>query len=319
MNILITGITGLFGSHLAKEFSRMGNIHGLKKEQSKLDLLNDLDFEIKWHKGELSDTESLQKALKGIDLVIHPAGLVSFSSKDQEKLYEVNTIGTANLVNAMLSEGAKKLVYVSSVAAIGRSPELKVINEEFKWVESPLNTEYGVSKYWAELEAWRGEQEGLELIVVNPSILLGKASYAKSSTSIYAYVLEENKFYPKGDLNFIDVRDAAILTRLLVENQAWGERFILNNDCISYQEFFSEIAAVFGKKAPKFPVSNWQISLGVLAFSILRFLGLSKSPLNKKTAMISQQSIRFDNSKIQRLLDYRYFSLRESLEWAKMP
>lgn len=317
MNILITGITGLFGSQLAKEFSKLGKIYGLKKDQSNLDQLKNLDFEIEWHKGELSDWESLLEAVQGKDLVIHSAGLVSFSSKDKEKLYEVNTVGTANLVNAMLSAGVKKLVHVSSVAAIGRSPELNLISEEFKWVESPLNTEYAVSKYWAELEAWRGEQEGLDLIVVNPSVILGKADYGKSSSEIYSFVLRGNRFYPKGNLNFIDVRDAAILTRLLVENQAWGQRFILNSGSISYREFFFEVARVFGRKAPKIPLSDWQISLGVTAISILRALGLSKSLLSKKTAMLSQQTIRFDNSKIQRLLDYRYFPLRESLEWAK--
>lgn len=319
MNILITGITGLFGSQLAKEFSQLGKIHGLKKEHSKLDLLKDANFEIQWHKGELSDVESLLEALQGIDLVVHSAGLVSFSSRDKEKLHQTNTVGTANLVNAMLSAGVTKLVHVSSVAAIGRSPELSVINEEFKWVESPLNTDYALSKYWAELEAWRGEQEGIDLIVVNPSVLLGKATYGKSSTAIYSYVLEGNKYFPKGDLNFIDVRDAAVITRILVENQAWGERYILNSGSLSYREFFTEIAAVFGKKPPKIPVSNWQISLGSMIFSLLRTLGLSKSPLSKKTGMLSQQAIRFDNSKVQGLLNYRYTSLKESLEWAKIP
>ncbi|OOG70688.1 NAD-dependent epimerase/dehydratase family protein [Algoriphagus sp. A40] len=319
MNILITGITGLFGSQLAKEFSQLGKIHGLKKEHSKLDLLRDANYEIQWHKGELSDVESLLEALQGIDLVVHSAGLVSFSSRDKEKLHQTNTVGTANLVNAMLSAGVTKLVHVSSVAAIGRSPELSVINEEFKWVESPLNTDYAISKYWAELEAWRGEQEGLDLIVVNPSVLLGKATYGKSSTAIYSYVLEGNKYFPKGDLNFIDVRDAAIITRALVENQAWGDRYILNSCSLSYREFFTEMASVFEKKPPKIPVSNWQISLGSIIFSLLRTLGLSKSPLTKKTAMLAQQAIRFDNSKIQELLDYRYTSLRESLEWAKIP
>jgi dihydroflavonol-4-reductase len=317
MNILITGITGLFGSQLAKEFSGMGKIHGLRREDSSLDLVEGLD--IQWHIGELSNTESLFEILVGMDLVIHSAGLVSFSAGDKEKLYEVNTTGTSNLVNAMLATGVKKLIHVSSVSAIGRSPELSVIDEEFKWVESPWNTEYAVSKYLAELEAWRGEQEGLELIVVNPSVLLGKASYGKSSTAIYTYVLEEGNFFPKGDLNYIDVRDAAKITRELVENQAWGERFILNKGSISYQEFFSEIAIVFGKKGPKLPLSEGLISIAFFTISLLRTFGLSKSPLNKQTAMLSQQKIRFDNTKIERFLNFRYFSLRESLEWAKIP
>lgn len=315
MNILITGITGLFGSFLAREFSYLGKIHALKREDSDVELVSDMA--IQWHIGELSNVEALLEALQGIDLVIHAAGMVSFSPKDKEKLYEVNTLGTANLVNAMLASGVKKLVHVSSVAAIGRSSELRIIDEEFKWIESPTNTEYAVSKYWAELEAWRGEQEGLELIVVNPSVLLGKASYKKSSTAIYSYVLEGNKFFPKGDLNYIDVRDAAQITRLLVEKKAWGERFILNNESISYREFFSEIARVFGKKAPQFPLPTWLISVASITASILRTLGISKNPLNKQTAMISQQKTHFDNSKIQNLLAYTYIPLRESLEWAK--
>lgn len=317
MNILITGITGLFGSHLAREFSQLGKIHGLKRGDSDLGLIGDL--EIQWHIGELSNMESLLESLQGIDLVIHSAGMVSFSSKDKEKLYEVNTVGTANLVNAMLAVGVKKMVHVSSVAAIGRSPELIQIDEEFKWAESPLNTEYAVSKYWAELEAWRGEQEGLDLIVVNPSILLGKASYGKSSTAIYSYVLEGNKFFPKGDLNYIDVRDASKITRILVEKEGWGERYILNKDSISYQKFFTEIAIVFGTNAPKIALPNWLITLASISTFFLRAFGLTNSPLSKQTAMISQQKIRFDNSKIQDLLDYVYFPLRESLEWAKNP
>ena len=317
MNILITGITGLFGSHLAREFSHLGKIHGLKQEGSSLNLVKDLDFEIEWHNGELSDVDSLLEALKGIDLVIHAAGLVSFNSNDEDRLYQVNSVGTANLVNAMLNSGVNQLVYVSSVAAIGRSAELSLIDEDFKWTESPFNTPYAISKYWGELEAWRGEQEGLDLIVVNPSILLGKASVGRSSTAIYSYVLEENRYFPKGDLNFIDVRDAAKITRMLVENQAWGERFILNKESISYREFFSEVATVFGKKAPSLSVSNWMISIASPIMSILRGIGLSKSPLNKQTAMLSQQKISYANSKIQKLLSYRYYSLRESLEWAK--
>ncbi|GAB3227459.1 NAD-dependent epimerase/dehydratase family protein [Algoriphagus aestuariicola] len=317
MNILITGITGLFGNQLAREFSQIGNIHGLRRNESQLGLLSDFDFPVHWHQGELSDFESLLDAMQGIDLVVHAAGMVSFLSKDKDLLYEVNTRGTANVVDAMLSVGVKKLVHVSSVAAIGRNPEKRKLDEKSKWIESNLNTEYAVSKYWAELEAWRGEQEGLELIVVNPSVLLGKVSYGKSSTSIYSYVLDENRFFPKGSLNYIDVRDAARITRLLVEKSTWGDRFVLNRESLPFREFFSEIAAVFGKRAPSIPLSSWQISLFSTLVSIAKLFGFKNVPLNRRSAMLSQQNISFDNSKIQSLLDYQFYSLRESLEWAK--
>jgi nucleoside-diphosphate-sugar epimerase len=263
--------------------------------------------------------DSLVEALEGIDLVIHSAGCVSFGSKDENKLYEVNSKGTANVVNAMLFAGVKRLVHVSSVAAIGRSTDLIVLDEDFKWTESSLNTPYALSKYWAELEAWRGEQEGLDLIVVNPSVLLGKANAGRSSTRIYSYVLEGNRFFPKGDVNYIDVRDAAKITRLLVEKQAWGSRYILNAESISYQHFFSEVAQVFGKKAPVLSLQDWMIFGASLGFGLVKLLGLGKNQVSKQMAKLAQQKIRFDNTKVQKLLEYRYYTLRESLEWAKEP
>lgn len=317
MKILITGITGLFGSYLAKEFASLGDIHGFRRKNSSLRLLEEIPFGISWHEGDLSDIESLEVALEGIDLVVHAAGKVSFDSKDKKSLHRTNVGGTTNLVNAMLNIGVKKLVHVSSVAAIGRNPDMEQLNESFKWVESPLNTDYGISKYLAELEAWRGEQEGLDLIVVNPSILLGKVSDDRSSSDIYQYVLEENSYYPVGDLNFIDVRDAAKQVRQLVEKEVWGERFILNKACISYKQFFEKMALVFGKKAPSKEVSSLALKSAVFFNAILRKIGLSKSPLNRKTALISQQKLFFDNTKVNKLLKSTYFSLDETLSWSK--
>lgn len=317
MKILITGITGLFGSYLAKEFAKLGEIHGMKRKNSSMELVQDLDFQIHWHEGDLADLESIDNALKGIDLVVHAAGIVSFDERDNALLHKTNVSGTSNLVNAMLEAKVPKLVHVSSVAALGRSSELKSINENFKWVESPLNTDYGKSKYLGELEAWRGEQEGLELIVVNPSILLGKVSDKRSSSDIYHYVLEENSYYPKGNLNYIDVRDAARQTRQLVEKEAWGERFILNKEGISYQEFFGRMAEVFEKKAPSKPVKLWMIQTLVFFNTILRKLGLSKSPLNNKTAQIAQQTLFFENKKVNALLQAEYYSLEETFLHAK--
>lgn len=317
MKILITGITGLLGSYIAREFAGKAEIHGFKRAGSSLRLLEGMDTEIHWHEGNVSDVEELGEAVAGKDLVIHAAGVVSFDSRDEALLYEVNNVGTANLVNAMLSAGSKKLVHVSSVAAIGRSPELSSIDENHKWAESPFNTVYATSKYFGELEAWRGEQEGLDLIVVNPSILLGKVSDDRSSTEIYHYVLDENSYYPKGDLNYLDVRDAAKMIRLLVEKEAWGERFILNNKCISYQDFFKEMAIVFKKKAPAKPATPFLIRLAVFYNGILRRFRLSKNPLNIQTAMIAQQKMFYDNRKILEFLDFKFTTLEDTFRWAK--
>ncbi|MCS5491087.1 NAD-dependent epimerase/dehydratase family protein [Algoriphagus limi] len=317
MNILITGITGLFGSYLAAEFATLGKIFGIRRANSSTRLLDEKNLDITWREADLRDPSQLESALEDVDLVIHAAGLVSFSPSDSDLLYKTNVKGTRNLVNAMLEKGVKKLIHVSSVAAIGRSTEITNIDEKFKWTESPLLTDYARSKYEGELEVWRGEQEGLDVIVVNPSIILGKISDDRSSTSIYSYVLEEKSYYPKGDVNYIDARDAAKVTRLVVEKEAWGERFILNSESISYKEFFNQMATSFGKKGPQKPVTPFLLNLAVWYSGIARWMGASKIPLNRSTARISQSKVNFDNSKVKKVLDYEFRPLLETFNWAK--
>lgn len=317
MKILITGITGLFGSYLAKTFSELGEIHGLVREGSSKRLVDDVDFAIHWREGDLLDPESLSVALIDIDLVIHAAGQVSFDPKEKESLLTTNVQGTANLVNTMLADGVNKLIYVSSVAAIGRSTEQASVDENYKWTASPLNTDYALSKYWAELEAWRGEQEGLDLLVVNPSILLARAKDARSSTLIYDYLSDGRSYFPKGTLNYIDIRDAALLTRRLYEMSQWGQRFILNKESISYQEFYQVMGETFGLKAPHKAVSDWQLGWVLSMQRVLAWLNLGKVKLTKQAAMIAQQRLFFDNKKVDKLLAFEYRSLKETFQWAK--
>src|SRR5690606_13242616 len=209
MKILLTGITGLLGSYLAREFAKLGELHGLKRRGSKLDLLGGLAESINWHEGDINDYQFLEEIFDGMDLIVHSAGLVSYDSKDKEKLITVNVEGTANVVNVMLQKNLKKLIYISSVAALGRVSGISYVDENTKWTPSPLNTPYGISKYLGELEVWRGAQEGLDVMVFNPAVLLGKVTDQRSSTAIYDYVLAEDRFYPQGNINYVDVRDAA--------------------------------------------------------------------------------------------------------------
>lgn len=317
MKILITGATGLFGNHLVRKFAPHAEIHALVRKESSKDLISDYSDKIIWHEGSLNDVISLEEALKEIDLVIHAAGLVSFDPKDESKLMSVNTIGTANLINCMLQFGIKKLIHISSVSALGRSPEVKTINETHRWVKSDFSTPYAISKYFADLEVWRGVQEGLDAIIVYPSVLLGKISDHRSSSKIYNYVLEGRSYYPKGSVNYIDVRDAAELVWQLYQKGIWNDGYILNKESLPYKIFFEKMARAFNKKAPNKEVKKWMLNL-VLAFSwIGQKLGLLKSPLNKQTAMLSQLEVYMDNRKVMNLLDFTFNPLEETLAWAK--
>lgn len=317
MKILITGATGLLGSYLVKRFAQEGSIFGLKRKNSSDKLLGDDAATVKWIEGDILDPISLETALEGIDMVIHSAGLVSFDPKDEDKLMDVNVTGTSNIVNAMLEKGVKKLIHVSSVSALGRTVDTINYDENSKWTVSKYNTPYAISKYRAELEVWRGAQEGLQALVIMPSVILGKIADERSSTQIYHYVLEENKYYPQGTVNYIDIRDAVEITFQLYQRNLWGERFILNHQTILYKDFFGKMARVFGKKAPTKKLKYYQLRMALIAVGIARSLKLTKSPLNKQTAMISQLEIYLENGKVNSLLDYNYTPLEQTFQWSK--
>ncbi|WP_373496652.1 SDR family NAD(P)-dependent oxidoreductase [Aquiflexum sp.] len=317
MKILITGATGLFGSYLVKKFAQVGSIFALKRKSSSDKLLGDDASMINWIEGDILDPISLETAMEGIDMVIHVAGLVSFEPKDEDKLMEVNVTGTANVVNAMLEKGVKKLIHVSSVSALGRTVDTLTYDENSKWTASKFNTPYAISKYRAELEVWRGVQEGLQAMVIMPSVILGKITDDRSSTRIYHYVLEENKYYPQGTVNFIDVRDAVEITFQLYQKEQWNERFILNHKTIPYKDFFEEMAKAFGKNPPTKKLKSYQLRMALIAVGIARLLKLTKSPLNKQTALISQLEIYLENKKVNSLLNFRYTPLEQTFKWAK--
>ena len=317
MNILITGVTGLVGSELAREFSALGRIHGLRRAHADLGAVDLEGLDILWHEGDVLDFYSLLEAVEGMDLVIHAAGMVSFLPQDERALFQVNHQGTVNVVNALLTAAVPKLVYVSSVAALGQVPDQEEYDEKSIWVDVPNPTAYALSKYKAELEVWRGEQEGLEVLVINPAVVLGKISYTRSSGNLYQAVLNGAVFFPAGNLNYIDVRDAAEITRALVEKGVWGERFILSKESMPYEEFFQQAAAVLGGVPPKTKLPNWLISWGFPILKGLSWLVGKKLPLTAQVAKNAQRKTLYSNQKVAEYLGFEYRTIQETLEWAK--
>ncbi|WP_040417119.1 NAD-dependent epimerase/dehydratase family protein [Cyclobacterium qasimii] len=314
--ILITGITGLLGSYLAKSYAGKAIVSGLKRSNSSTALLGNLSSQINWYEGEITDVELLIEACKEQDMVIHAAGMVSFDESKKEALLQTNTQGTACLVNAMLTTNCKNLVFISSVAALGRD-SIPRINENQKWVNSTLNTPYAISKHLAELEAWRGAQEGLEVMVFNPSILLAKVSDERSSSQIYRYVLEGNRYYPIGDVNYIDIRDAVSLITTTIESESWGNRYILSKEAISYEKFFTEMAIEFKLKPPKKPLNNLMAKMVVNWSMFYNYFAKNKIPVTRQTIQSAQTKIEYDNTKINELTKYTYTPLRDTFKWAK--
>ncbi|MDE3235809.1 MAG: NAD-dependent epimerase/dehydratase family protein [Bacteroidota bacterium] len=309
--ILITGATGLLGSHLIKELYKKGTP---AKALYRASIPAELKEYAQWIQGDILDPVSLDEAMQGIQQVYHCAASVSFNPKKKQETHKINIEGTANVVNACINNNIQKLLFVSSVAALGRTADGKKITEKIQWSEESNNSEYGKSKYFAEMEVWRGIGEGLNTVIINPSIILGAGDWEKGSTEIFKSVYNEFPWYTEGVNGFVDVKDVVKAMILLMNGAANSERFIISNENISYQQLFNLIAGSFGKKQPHKRVSPF------LAEIVWRVEGLKgkisgKDPLlTKETARTAQEKTYFDNSKfLYYAPNFEYTPIQESV------
>ncbi|MDB5258143.1 MAG: NAD-dependent epimerase/dehydratase family protein [Chitinophagaceae bacterium] len=315
--ILITGCNGSLGSQLATSLIGEGHaVKGYIRPGADLSLIpQEIKEKIEWCSGSLFDSYALGNALEGIDRVIHTAAVVSFAPSRRKEMFRTNVEGTATLINEALVSGVKQFIHISSIAALGRPVHKPLIDETDLWVESDNNTNYAKSKYLAELEVYRGFEEGLNGFVLNPSVILSPGDMEKSSTRLFGYVLKGGEYYTEGQLNYVDVRDVCMITRRLMQQPITGERFVLNGGRISYKYFFEQVAAAFGKKPPEKLASTWMKEL-IWRIEYLRSLVSGSEPLiTKETARLSGNSHEYDNNKIKALLSYEFHTIDDSIQW----
>jgi len=315
---LITGATGFVGAYLIRFLLSKGakNLRALKRPGSPLDLVSDISDQIEWIDGDLLDTPSLEEAMDGVDKVYHCAAIVSFSQKDAAKMARVNQEGTANVVNLALAAGIKKLVHVSSIAAIGRSKKETTIDEKNKWLADASNSPYGTSKHFAEMEVCRGIAEGLNTVIVNPSNILGSGFWrGRTSTGQLFYkVWNGMPFYPVGGTGFVDVRDVVRFMWLAMESGITNERFILNSENLPYREVFNRIANVLNVRAPHIKVTPFIREIAWRgSWLVSKFTG--KSPLiTKQTARYSARTYCYKNDKSVNAFDFAYTPISQTIK-----
>ncbi|OEK02448.1 hypothetical protein BFP97_13370 [Roseivirga sp. 4D4] len=318
MKVFITGATGLVGSFVCRQLLENGHeIRAVKRNSSKMTLLEDIEKNIEWVVGDMNDTEFLEASLENIDAVIHAAAIISFDKRWEKKMYKTNVLGTADLVNTCLKLNVTKFLHISSVAAIGRKAGQIELRETDRWEGTEFDSIYARSKYLQELEVWRGAQEGLEVKIVNPSVILGPGLWGKGgSTSVFKYAYDEKSFHPAGTVNYVDVRDVATIIIQLLESSIKDERFILNAGTLSYKEFFGKIAEAFGKKGPQKLVKPWMLKIAV-AFEFVRSrITGNEAMITKDTAILSRSNFHFQNDKIKDALNFEFRSLDESIKWS---
>ena len=265
--------------------------------------------ELEWREADLSDVLALEDAMAGCHRVFHAAGRVSFQTGDEAQLKAVNQVGTSNVVNAALGAGVRRLVHVSSVAALGRTTEGgEAVHEESDWAEGVGASPYGVSKRAAEMEAWRAEAEGMELIVVNPTIILGDARYDESSGMVYRRVAQARRYYPAGGNGFVGAADLIRVMAALDEaadagqEGILGERFVVSSEDLSYRKLMGWVAQGLGVKAPSKPLAGWMLGLGWCLATLWGVLTRTPAQLTRDMAKNTRVHHQYNTSKVRAAL-----------------
>ena len=298
--ILVTGGSGLVGAELIRQLLAQGK--EVKAIYNKTPLSCFKNENIIPVKCDILDTSMIEAAMQGVTKVYHCAAIVSFNKKNINELYAVNINGTTNVVNASIDAGIKKLLYVSSVSALGRLRGAQYVTEEMMWTEENNQNIYGKSKFLGEMEVWRGIGEGLQAVIVNPTVILGGGDWNKSSTKIFKTAFEEFQWFTEGVTGFVDVRDVAKAMILLMDSEITNERFILNAENVSYKSVFTEIANSFGKKPPYKKVTPFLAALIWRIEALKSYFTRKEHLLNKETAHRALAKVYFDNSKIKKNL-----------------
>ncbi len=317
--VLVTGGAGFLGTYIIQELMEKGyEVRAIRRNSpAPFYMPATVAEKVEWVKGDILDIPSLEDAMNGVDAIIHAAAKISFKTADRKEMFHTNIEGTANMVNMALEKNVPRFLHISSVAALSRTTPGELVTENKKWEDNRLNTAYGISKYHAEMEVWRGFGEGLNATIVNPTVILGYGDWNDSSCAVFKTIFREFPWYSNGVNGFVDVKDVARAVVALLGTEASGERFILNGDNWSFRQLFDGIAAGFGKRPPSREATPF---LGGIAWRLEKIRSpFSKRPslISRESARIAQSNTRYDNSRILRKLPgFAFTPLQRTLEGA---
>jgi len=316
--ILVSGGTGMLGAHLLHKLVKENNkVRALKRKSSNLNIVRqifsyysdnheELFEKIEWFDGDILDSESILCGMEGVEFLYHVAAMVSFAPRDKEQMIGNNVRGTQNLVNAALVHDIKKFCHVSSISALGEATNGELITEETFRNPKGRHSGYSISKYLSELEVWRGITEGLNAVIVNPSIILGPGNWDSGSPSIFSNINKGLRFYTEGITGYVDVLDVVDIMTSLMESSIKGERYIVSGENLSFKDIFSEIAVTLGVKKPSIKANN--LMLGIAwRLETLKSRILNVQPkVTKDSAFSAQKLALFSSEKLIDAIDFKY-------------
>ncbi|UFH47481.1 NAD-dependent epimerase/dehydratase family protein [Flavobacterium galactosidilyticum] len=327
--ILVTGGTGLVGAHLLLHLIESRNIgsekiraiyrtpESINKTRSLFQLYkkNNLFDAIEWIQADIIDIPSLELAFIGITQVYHCAAIISFDPKDEEKIRKVNIEGTANIVNFCLSNSIQKLCYLSSIAALGDlAAHETIITEETEWNPEKPHSDYAISKYGAEMEIWRGQQEGLKILIINPGVIIGPGFQEQGSGLLFKKVVEGLTFYTLGTTGFVAVSDVVRICNALMNSDIKNERFALVANNITFRDILNSIADALQVQKPTKHAKPYLMELVWRIDWILSIVFGQKREFTKATAKASYSKSLYSNQKIKDTLHIEFTDIKEYIK-----
>jgi len=324
---LITGGTGLVGSHLLFQLTSKGaKVKAVYRDSSKLDNVlklfsyytedpETLFARIQWVEAPLNNIPALESAFENISQVYHCAALISFDPNDFKALVRTNEVGTANVVNLCISKNVRKLCYVSSIAALGKTPDRAEIDEETEWKSGHTNP-YALTKHLAEMEVWRATQEGVPAVIVNPGVIIGPGFWEGGSGRLFETAAKGSRYYPPGGSGFVSVIDVVNMMIRLMESNIKSERFIAVERNLSYKQILTEISEELGRPAPTVEIPIWILNLLWRIDWLRCFLGGGKRNLSRAQVASLRNRSYYNNNKARQLLGFEYTSLQNGIAFS---
>lgn len=286
--ILITGASGLVGAHLTLALLKEGkSVRALYRSEHSLEHTrrlfaryqqSDLFEQAQWTQADITDIPALERVFEQVHTVYHCAALISFDPADEKKLRKTNIEGTANIVNLCLDFGVEKLCYVSSIAALGPAlTEEEILRETTDWNPEYHHSDYAISKHGAEMEVWRGQQEGLSVRIINPGVILGPGFWHQGSGTIFDRVARGLTFYTQGVTGFVGVDDvvACMIKSMATETEA--DQFIAVAENQSYEWLVKNIAQELNVAGPRFFIPAGMTSLAARIDGFLSWFGKNRT------------------------------------------
>ncbi len=311
---LITGATGLLGSYLAKLLINKGEkVRAIKRVMSDTSLLGTYVDKIEWVEGDVLDIPSLEEAMEGVERVYHCAASISFIPREVDLMMRINIDGTANVMNVAMASGVKKLLHVSSTAAFGIAPEGKLIDENYSDPNISKSFWYFRSKQYSEREAWRASEEGLNVVIVCPSTIIGGGWWDAEPNSLFNEIYNGLKFYTTSTNGFVDVRDVAQVMHRLMHSDISGEKFLVTSENLTFRELIWQMADELKVKRPSLEAGKFLRSIAWRMEAVKSLFTKHRPLITQESAALAAINFTYSNVKIRKALDYEFIPLNKTI------